>query len=265
MTDAVSISQDDLALLRNAKETLENPSLAAKLQNALGKPIEEGMKWLPERWSDVIHNSTNAAITKALDVAAKSLFAEKSKGPSNTLHKVLVAASGAAGGAFGIVSLPVELPVSTVIMLRSIADIARSEGEDVQSLEARLSCLEVFALGGKGSAAEAAETGYFAVRTILSKELTDVAKYLAKSGATSASAPALMRFVSSIASRFGVVVSQKTIAGAVPIIGAAGGALINTIFIGHFQDMARGHFCVRRLERKYGKEIVREAYDTMPI
>ena len=120
------ISQDDLVLLRNAKQTLENPSLAAKLQNALGKPIEEGMKWLPERWSDVIHNSTNAAITKALEVASKSLVSDQTKAPSNTLHKVLVAASGAAGGAFGIVSLPVELPISTVIMLRSIADIALS-------------------------------------------------------------------------------------------------------------------------------------------
>ena len=43
---------------------------------------------------------------------------------------VLSAASGAAGGAFGLASLPVELPVSTTIMLRSIADIARAEGED---------------------------------------------------------------------------------------------------------------------------------------
>jgi len=42
----------------------------------------------------------------------------------------------------------VELPISTAMMLRSIADIAHSQGEDLEDMEARLSCLEVFALGG---------------------------------------------------------------------------------------------------------------------
>ena len=46
----------------------------------------------------------------------------------------------------------------------------------------------------------------------------------------------------------------------VPAIGAAGGAIINTLFIDHFQDMAHGHFIVRRLERKYGEAIVKEKY-----
>jgi hypothetical protein len=50
----------------------------------------------------------------------------------------------------------------------------------------------------------------------------------------------------------------------VPILGAAGGAMINTVFIGHYQDMARGHFAVRALERRYGPEAVRLAYDAMP-
>jgi hypothetical protein len=51
----------------------------------------------------------------------------------------------------------------------------------------------------------------------------------------------LVRLIATIASRFGVTVSQKVTASAVPVIGAAGGALINTIFIDHFQNMARGH------------------------
>jgi hypothetical protein len=57
--------------------------------------------------------------------------------------------SGAIGGAFGLTALAVELPLSTAIMLRSIADIARSEGEDLTMVESRLACLEVFALGGR--------------------------------------------------------------------------------------------------------------------
>jgi hypothetical protein len=64
-----------------------------------------------------------------------------------------------------------------------------------------------------------------------------------------------------IAARFGIVVSQKTAASALPIVGAGGGAVINTIFIDHFQKMAQGHFTIRRLERKYGKETVQRAYE----
>jgi hypothetical protein len=46
----------------------------------------------------------------------------------------------------------------------------------------------------------------------------------------------------------------------IPVLGAIGGGLVNTLFISHFQDMARGHFAVRRLERKYGADIVQHAY-----
>ena len=38
--------------------------------------------------------------------------------------------------------------MSTIIMLRSIAEIARSEGEDLSDPETALSCVQVFALGG---------------------------------------------------------------------------------------------------------------------
>ena len=79
---------------------------------------------------------------------------------------------------------------------------------------------------------------------------------MSKSGA-----PALLRLITLIASRFGIVVSQKTAAQMVPVLGAAGGALINTLFIGHYQDMARGHFIVRRLEKIHGSEPVRIAYE----
>jgi hypothetical protein len=77
------------------------------------------------------------------------------------------------------------------------------------------------------------------------------------------SAPALVRLIIQISERFSVQVSEKAAAQAVPAIGAAGGAIINTLFIDHFQDMARGHFIVRRLERKYGKEIVEATYKTV--
>ena len=71
----------------------------------------------------------------------------------------------------------------------------------------------------------------------------------------------LVQLIAQIASRFGVVVTQKMAAQAVPLVGALGGAAVNYLFIGHFQEVARAHFVVRRLERRYGKDAVRAAYD----
>ena len=62
-----------------------------------------------------------------------------------------------------------------------------------------------------------------------------------------------------------MVVTQKAMAQALPVLGAIGGGLVNTVFISHFQDMARGHFAVRRLERDYGEDAVREAYSALVV
>jgi hypothetical protein len=77
------------------------------------------------------------------------------------------------------------------------------------------------------------------------------------------SAPALLSFVGKIASRFGLEVSEKVAAELVPIAGAVGGFTLNILFSQHFQTLAEGHFTVRRLERKYGGEAVRQAYELL--
>jgi hypothetical protein len=46
-----------------------------------------------------------------------------------------------------------------------------------------------------------------------------------------------------------------------PIVGAVSGGALNAIFMHHFQHLARAHFTVRRLERKYGEEFVRVQYE----
>jgi len=76
-------------------------------------------------------------------------------------------------------------------------------------------------------------------------------------------APAIVRLISQVATRFSIVVSEKAAAQAVPVVGALGGAAINSLFIDHFQDMGRGHFIVRRLERLHGQEEVRRLYDDL--
>jgi hypothetical protein len=72
-----------------------------------------------------------------------------------------------------------------------------------------------------------------------------------------------VRLLAQIAARFNTVVGEKIIAQGVPVVGALGGAAINVLFIDHFQDMARGHFIVRRLERGYGEEEIRKRYEQL--
>ena len=260
----MTLPPQDLADLRRAHALLENPGLAAKFSAYLGSPIERGMKLLPAKMQKAIHSSTETALRKALAYAVKSLSRRSAGASSDRLHKLAAAASGAAGGAFGLPALAIELPLSTTIMLRSIADIAAAEGEDLKQLDAQLGCLTVFALGSDRKADDdAAESGYFAARTALAEAMQEAIKHLAKKGMGKSGGPALLRLITLIASRFGVSVSEKAAAQMVPVIGAAGGALINTLFIGHYQDMARGHFIVRRLERAHGEATVREAYERL--
>jgi hypothetical protein len=39
--------------------------------------------------------------------------------------------------------------------------------------------------------------------------------------------------------------------------------VINVLFVDHFQEMARGHFIVRRLERTYDPQLVRVEYERL--
>lgn len=253
----------DEADLRYAKDLLENPSLAARVAGALGRPIERGLGALPSGASDMIAMATRKSLDAAVAFAVASMD-ERRRDSVDWGHKLAVAMTGAAGGMFGLPALAVELPLSTTIMLRSIADIARSEGEAIKTTESKLACIEVFALGGRQSSDDASESAYFAVRLALAKAMAEAAQHLAGRGITGTGVPAMVRFVSQVAVRFGVPVSEKMIAQSLPVVGAAGGAILNTLFIDHFQDMARGHFIVRRLERHYGREVVRVAYLQLP-
>jgi hypothetical protein len=254
------LSAEELRDLRFAKSLLENPALAARLAGLLGTPIEKGFELLPKGWSASVNRATKLALLKALELAMATMRDRHRKNSSEFLHKVLVGASGGIGGAFGVAALPVELPVSTAVMLRSIADIARSEGHSLQTLHTKLACLEVFALGGRPMAGDAAQSSYWAVRAVLAKAIAEAASYVAEKGVIEKSAPAIVRLIATIASRFGAVVSEQVAAKAVPVVGAVGGSIVNVLFMNHFQDMARGHFIVKRLEAKYGPETVKGVY-----
>lgn len=264
----MTVSDAHLEELRIAKGRLEATPFLIKVANAVGQPLDKTVAALPAGARDAILGATRAALDKGLEWALATVGTTRGTKSRPWLHTTVVTASGGVGGAFGWSALAVELPFSTIVMLRSIATIAQENGEDLRTPEARLQCLAVLSYGGPTSADDAAETTYYGSRAALSTTLQRAATQLTaalRGSEASRAARVVAAFISKVAARFGVVVQQKAIAQTVPVAGAIGGAALNHLFIGHFQQIAQGHFTVRRLERIYGEAVVREAYASIEV
>jgi hypothetical protein len=275
-TAAPALAPHDLEILARAKQALETQPLSMKLAGAVGMPVERLLARLPAGAHATIAEATRRALDASLRAAVATLGTlatpipavgvveavprtAPSAKPRDWLHKLAVATTGAAGGAFGLVALPAELPVTTTLMFRSICDIARSEGEDLRDAEARLQCLAIFGMGSHAQDEEA-DFGYFIARGALAQAISKASSELASKGVAAHGAPALMRLMNVVAARFSAQVSEQVAAKSIPAIGAVLGAAVNTVFIDHFQQTAHGHFAVRRLERRYGSPAVQAAY-----
>ena len=257
------LSREETEDLKRAIACVEGSTFAQRLTDTIGRPVGALTRGLPVSARKFVALASERALRGALALALRTINPRRPGKSSDRAHKLAAATSGALGGAFGLVALPVELPLSTTILLRSIAEIAREEGEDLSAPETALACIEVFALGGNDNEEVMFERGYFAVRAALAKSVTDSARFVAAQGAAAQSAPVVVRLISQIAARFGLVVSEKIAAQAAPIIGALGGAAVNAVFAEHFQTLARGHFIVRRLEREHGEDLIAFEYQRL--
>lgn len=277
-------------LLRQAVVQLEIPTFADKVTSLMGKPAEFTIRVLPEKYqrklSDAVNRTIEYCFTWVLQTVEPNY---RQKPSSDVLHKFASGGAGAVTGFFGGGAFLLELPLTTGLLLRTIADIARSEGENLSELEVRQACLAVLALDPATVRGDHLGIGsYYMLRKSLNKLVTEASTYLAQA-ATVASAknwsipassevaatvarhvptgktasPAMVRLMNEIAARFGVTVSERAAAGMIPVIGAACGATVNVAFMNHFQRIAHGHFTVRKLERIYGENIVAAKYQSL--
>ena len=260
---AETLPAEVAAEIREAKALLESPGLVVRLNDALGGRIEQAGQMLPEDWQRRIQGAAKFSLDTAVKTAAKSIRGESDKS-SKRLHQLIVGSAGAVGGATGLAGVAIELPITVTMMLRSILDIARSNGENLDDPETLLAALEVFAMGGHSSNDDDAELGYIALRAEMGWLVSQGVEQAVKTAAGRELGTAISAMVARVAPRFGVSVSQKAMAQAMPVLGAIGGASINLLFINHFQSMAEGHFSLRRLEREYGRDLVWSAYKALP-
>jgi hypothetical protein len=248
----------DQADLARAIVRLERSNLVIRLADYAGEPINKIVKALPEAAQRKVQAAVRRALLECAHVAIRSLD-QTSAQPAKLAPKLIAGVAGGISGFAGLAALPIELPITTTNMLRAIAAIARAEGEDLKDPATQMACLEVFALGRRGRN-PAVEAGYYALRAMLARTTGDAVAHLMQRGTAEEATPALMRLVTEIAGRYGVVVSDRAAASAVPVLGAIGGATINWIFMDYFQEVARGHFTMRRLERIHGEDAIQDLY-----
>jgi hypothetical protein len=163
----------------------------------------------------------------------------------NGAHRLAAAASGIASGFVGLPGIMFDIPFTTTTILRSIAQVARDAGEDIESEDTKRACLEILAFGGPTALDDETETGYWATRIGVNHL-------------------AINLLIKSAAGRFGFLLSEKILAQAVPIAGAVTGGALNYSFTDYYQKMARIHFTLRALERRTGQPgAIRTAFSEM--
>ena len=273
------LSPDEIKFIQDAAEYLENPSFLIRLAEMFGKPVEWLIQGIEKVSPEIVDKAANASLRAALSVAISTIPESRSINIDESTrladigsspdfwHKVSVAVKGTAGGFFGLLGLCVELPFTTTIMFRSIASIAHEFGERLDDEEVRMQCLAVLSFGGPGKECEAMESTYLTARVALEAMISAAAKAVAGKTAEEiatmvqkGTAAAVVNLIARIAARFDVIVTEKVVVESLPVIGAVTGATINIAFMDHFNRVARFHFGMRKLERKYGVDRVQSLY-----
>lgn len=275
-----SLSDSEKQFIQKAHHFLERDSFLIRLANMLGKPANMVQKVLPQEMQKTVANAVNKALTAALKTSLKSLpdscAPEHEKAlqssllgsrKNRVLHGALAMASGGVGGFFGAGGLVFDLPVTTTIMMRNIAAIAEEFGFSKQDPQTAMECLYVFSLGSRSKNDDQFDSAYYSSRLAMSAALRNSAQYVASSSTKAlldslrkGTAPIVVNFLAKVASYFEIVVTEKMIAGAVPIIGSLGAASVNLAFTDYFGQAAQYHFGLLALERKYGQEAVQAIY-----
>ncbi len=243
-----SLEGSDQGELERALERLEAGRgllvrLADLMGGAVGRMTTMGARslGLAPNLQGKLRGIAETALTRAYDVAVVGMrdggsVRERRDRTVGRATQLAVVASGAAGGMSGLGGFIPDIGFSTVAIMREIARIAREEGEDLSTVDARRACLEVFALKGLGSGPDESGLGYFSARSMMR------------------GTPMVM-LISEVASRYGLVIGQKFAVQMMPVAGALCGASLNAAFLSHYQELARAHFTVRRLERIHGAKV----------
>ncbi len=202
--------------------------------------LESQMNRLPPQVRAQMERAIVAVLTQAHSLAGHS-----ERGPQLGRTVVMAAAmtTGAAGGAGGLASSLVELPITITVFLHAIRAEARSAGFDPGSDGIRAACLEVFSDASPLRQDDGMNTAFLSARLALT-------------------GPAVHKIIATVAPRLALVLGQKLAAQTVPILGAATGAAINAAYLSYYREIARIRFALMRLAQSHGGEAVAKAFES---
>lgn len=223
----------DIAALARAYARANGPVMA--LIARFGGGIEAQLAALPPRMRAELERLSARALEAALGLGGRA----PDLGPRGTMAAAI--ASGAAGGAGGIVTSLAELPVTIAVILRAVQDEARAAGFDPAEPAIRAACIQVFAAGTPLAGDDGANSGFLSARLTLT-------------------GPALHKLIATVAPRLAAAMGQKLAAQAVPVLGALSGAALNAAYLAYYREMARIRFALMRLSVRHGAETVIAAF-----
>ncbi len=134
--DRASLAQA-AAILLDARGIVIRTSewLGGKL-NGVGRRFADiGPHLLGQDWQPRYQALVEAALRNAYRVGTVGLDSESERQPWHWFARLVAAATGSASGFVGVPGIAADLPITTCLMVRSIAEIARSHGEDLTSHE----------------------------------------------------------------------------------------------------------------------------------
>jgi hypothetical protein len=235
-----ALAPHDLAELdRAAAEYLAAKGRLMGTLEKMGHLLQSGLHRLPSGVQRSMAERARDALELGYRAAILGLDAEPTKGDRTLGYRLGGMASGALGGMGGFMTTLAELPVTTTLIMRSIAEIAQSEGHDVRDAEVRAHCIEVFAFGGPLDEDDDADLAFWGAR-LAGREVAGL--------------------MVSVAARYAPAMVTKFAMQAAPILGGAVGAGLNLLYMQFYQAMARVVFRLLPLEQRHGREAVREGF-----
>ena len=230
----------DLAALDEAAR--EYLAAKGRLMGALeraGSVLQSGLHRLPGDAQRLVAERARDALELAYRVSVTGLGRDGPPSARAWQYRAAGMASGLLGGAGGFATTLVELPVTTALILRSIAEVARAAGHDPDDAEVRAHCIEVFAFGGPLEEDDDADLAFWGAR-LAGREVAGL--------------------LVSVAARYAPQVLTKLAAQAAPVLGGVVGAGLNLLYMQFYQAMARVVFRLLPLEREHGRAPVRAAF-----
>ena len=234
-----ALSADEfVALSRAAGDYLATKGKLMSTLEQAGNFIQSGLHRLPGNVQQMVADRARDGLQLAFRSAILGL-----DGPSRDAaaggYRLGGMLSGALGGFGGLATTLAELPVTTGLIMRSVASIARAEGLDLADEEVRATCIEVFAFGGP----------------LDEDDDADLAFWTARLGGRQ-----VAQMMVAAAARFAPTMAAKIGAQAMPVLGAAVGAGLNLVYMDFYQRMARVVFALLPIERVHDRAMVRSCF-----